>query len=75
LKCDRCDNEVIQTFRSTGQTELCHQCAHDLGLLHVHRDEAGKPDPDVEGSTHFLDGFFSKEEIEAHIEAFKEKTG
>ena len=72
--CDRCDKEVKKTFRG-GRLELCHRCSHEMQLLHIHRDEEGNPDPRVEGGTHFLQGLHSEEEIEAHLEMFRDVTG
>lgn len=52
-------------FKSLGGASLCHKCAHELGLLHKH--------PDIEDTTHCLDGFASKAEIEAHLKAYREE--
>lgn len=58
MKCDSCGKREAK-FPSLGGIELCHECAHDLGLLHKH--------PDIEDTAHCLDGFASKEEIQKHL--------
>lgn len=67
--CTSCrKDDDTKRFKSTGGAQLCHECAHELGLLHLHPE-----DPDIEGTTHYLDGFFSKEEIEGHLEKYRGK--
>ena len=69
-RCSMClrddDSKRVVVIRSTGGAQFCHDCAHELGLLHIHPE-----DPDIEGSTHYLDGLFSKEEIETHLKKYR----
>lgn len=60
MKCDKCGEREAK-FSSLGGIELCHICAHDMGLGHTH------PDMEIVNPTHALDGFAPKEEIEAHL--------
>ena len=67
MRCSMCGrDDDTKRYRSTGGALVCHDCAHELGLLHIHPE-----DPDIEGSTHYLDGLFSKEEIETHLKKYR----
>ncbi len=67
MRCNMClRDDDTKRYRSTGGAQLCHDCAHELGLLHIHPE-----DPDIVGSTHYLDGLFSKEEIETHLKKYR----
>jgi len=69
MRCSMCGrDDDSKRYGSTGGAQLCHDCAHELGLLHIHPE-----DPDIVGGTHYLDGFFSKEEIEAHLKKYRGK--
>ncbi len=69
MRCNMCfRDDDTKRYRSTGGAQLCHDCAHELGLQHIHLE-----DPDIVGSTHYLDGLFSKEEIETHLKKYRGK--
>jgi len=69
MRCNMClRDDDTKRYRSTGGAQLCHDCAHELGLLHTHPE-----DPHIVGSTHYLDGLFSKEEIETHLKKYRGK--
>jgi len=36
MKCDHCGEREAK-YSSHGGAELCHDCAHDLGLVHHHK--------------------------------------
>jgi ribosomal protein L37AE/L43A len=38
MMCDSCGKREAK-YRSLGGIELCHECAHDVGLVHYHKDE------------------------------------
>ena len=63
--CDKCGKEDQQLFPSTGGINLCHECAHDLGLLHKH------PDMGIDDTMH-AHCDFRKEEFEPHLKAYRE---
>lgn len=67
MRCNMClRDDDTKRYRSTGGAQLCHDCAHEVGLLHTHPE-----DPYIVGSTHYLYGLFSKEEIEAHLKKYR----
>ncbi|MCW3989142.1 MAG: hypothetical protein NWE88_03600 [Candidatus Bathyarchaeota archaeon] len=69
MRCSMCGrDDDSKRYRGRGGSQFCHDCAHGLGLLHIHPE-----DPYIDGGTHYLDGFFSKEEIEAHLEKYRGK--
>ncbi len=37
-KCDSCGKSEAK-HKSLGGTELCHPCAHEMGLGHSHKDD------------------------------------
>ncbi len=63
--CRDCEKKRAE-FRSIGGMELCHECAHDNGLLHYHRD-MGLKSPD-----HFLKGRRNAKIVKIHLEAYRE---
>jgi len=66
IMCERDDDS--KRYGGTGGAQFCHDCAHAVGLLHIHPE-----DPDIVGGAHYLDGFFSKEKIEAHLKKYRGK--
>lgn len=67
MRCSMCGrDDDSKRYRGTGGAQLCHDCAHGLGLIHIHPE-----DPYIDGGTHYLDGFFSEEEIEVHLKKYR----
>lgn len=65
-ECDRCGITYGTLFRG-GSLRLCHDCAHEMGLCHMH--------PDEPNAMHCLDGFASPDEIIAHLRKYREAEG
>ena len=59
--CDKCKEKEAE-FSSLVLT-LCHECAHELGLLHKHKG--------IPNTTHCLDGFAPNEEIKTHLKEYR----
>ena len=62
-KCDDCGEKEAE-FRG-GRLEFCHECAHGIGLCHLH------PDMDIDNGLHFHEVNTSKEAMKPHFEAYR----
>ena len=61
-KCDSCRKREAK-HRSLGGIELCHPCAHDMGLGHKH--------PDIEDTMHVVK--LEGEKLQEHLAEYRDE--
>lgn len=66
--CDSCGDREGK-HRSLGGTQLCHECAHEMGLGHSHPDHIS---PLPVSHVLELEGVELKDHLEAYLDEVKE---